>query len=186
MSALLAVPPGVAATSSEADLAPALVGLKRAVMVQVPPPATVVPLQPSVTTLNSVLARVVVTVPEGTPPVLLTVKVAAVPLWPATTSPKLFDVGAIASVAWLTPVPESGDGEIDVIVLMPREELRDVLARRRERLLAGQELERLPEIPHAVDVDALDHRGFARIGLGNDDGLPPLLAALRSRRAARL
>ena len=54
-------------------------------------------------------------------------------------------------------------GEIDVVTLVAGEELADVLPRGGQRARAGEELIDFAQIADAIDIDAGDHRGFARV-----------------------
>ena len=61
--------------------------------------------------------------------------------------------------------------KIDIVVLVRGEKLGQIAARRKQRDFAAQELKCLPQILHAVDVDLVDHGGFARVRFRNEDGL---------------
>ena len=73
-------------------------------------------------------------------------------------------------------------GKIHIVVLMPREKLGDVFAHRRERFFAGEKLERLAQIRHAIHFDALDHGRLARILHRHDDRLSPAPPRLQRDR----
>src|SRR4029077_17408041 len=53
--------------------------------------------------------------------------------------------------------------EIDIVVLMRGEKLREIAAGGEERKFAAQKREGLPQVLHAVDVEFLHHGGFARV-----------------------
>src|SRR5437868_8760428 len=62
-------------------------------------------------------------------------------------------------------------GKIDIVALMGTEKSADIPASRQQRKLTAQKLKCLTEILHAVDVDLVDHGGFARICLRHEQRL---------------
>lgn len=58
--------------------------------------------------------------------------------------------------------------EIDLVTLMRGEELAPIAAHRGQLLFSPNELKSLAQILHAVDVDAGDHGGFARVRRWHD------------------
>ena len=61
--------------------------------------------------------------------------------------------------------------EVHLIPLMGFKKCGQVAASRLHRRLAADELERLPKILDAVDVDAVHHGGLVRVRFRNENGL---------------
>ena len=76
--------------------------------------------------------------------------------------------------------------EIDLVVLVRGEKNSEIAARRSERSFAAQKLKRLSQILHAVNVDAIHHRGLGRVRFRNEKRLCGGDAALPMPPAARL
>ena len=73
-------------------------------------------------------------------------------------------------------------GEIDVVILVRREELAEIAAHRLQFRFAPNELIGFPQILHAENFDPLDHRGFARIRRRHDDRRVPASARFERDR----
>jgi hypothetical protein len=83
-------------------------------MVQVPAFARETPLQASVTTTNSALERVALSAPEAVSPLLVTVKLVAVPVTPTRTVPRSEVAGVMARLLAGIAVPVSGTDTVSV------------------------------------------------------------------------
>lgn len=72
--------------------------------------------------------------------------------------------------------------EIDLVILVGGEERSEIARRRFDRRFASNELECFPQVPHAVDGDPFHHRGFVRVGRGNENRLFLLPARFQGHR----
>ena len=101
-------PPGAPLTTTDAVLAPTVVGAKATSTVQLSPAPRVVPLQASALVANCAAAPVTATsrLPVATSPPFVTVSVSGAELVPVAAMPKPWSAGVISSDCWPTTVSD--------------------------------------------------------------------------------